>query len=412
MATPQDKHKRLYDRADSFGRMSIALHWLIAGLIVLQFMLAKLAAYTTSNLRELVLLANHKSVGITILMLALVRVAWRLSHKPPPLPPSLPNWQVVASHISHWSLYALIFFMPVTGWLMSSASAFSVSWFNLFQLPDLVAPNPELKETLEDTHRFLSYVLLTVASLHIIAALKHKIVDKDGIMERMTNKTALALFAAVIFFGAWSLATAATPGQAVTHGDQPIEDRHPVQVAPESALPAWNIVYGSSHIRFTGKQAGATFQGEWTDWDAVIRFAADDLANSRFDVTIRTAAVNTLNEDRDAALADPEWFDSINYPVATYSASRFSKSANGAWIAEGSLTIKGMSAPVPLVFRVTREGERVVLAGSAELLRITLGVGTGEWEDTTWVGNEVTVEVHVEANAKQDRIRDDPSERR
>jgi cytochrome b561 len=132
------------------------LHWLVAGMIVVQFVLAQLADNAPSDLRELALLANHKSVGITILVVAMVRVAWRLLHTPPALPATMPRWQVTASAISHWSLYALLFAVPVTGWLMSSASAYSVSWFNLFQLPDFVSPNPDLKDVFEEIHEIVA----------------------------------------------------------------------------------------------------------------------------------------------------------------------------------------------------------------------------------------------------------------
>jgi len=164
------------------------LHWLVAGLIVLQFILAKMAGIASeagNAVRELALLANHMSVGITILVLAVLRLAWRQKNQPPALPSAMPQWQVTASHLSHWSMYALLFALPITGWLMSSASAYSVSWFNLFQLPNLVAPNPDAKAIFEETHETLGMLLLLVASLHIGAAMKHALFDKDGVLQRM-----------------------------------------------------------------------------------------------------------------------------------------------------------------------------------------------------------------------------------
>lgn len=375
------------------------LHWLVAGLIVVQVILAKLAENTDSQVRELALLANHKSVGITILALATVRIVWRLLHRPPPLPAQMPRWQVTASHISHWSLYLLLFLVPVTGWLMSSASAYSVSWFNLFQLPDFVAPNPDLKDILEETHELLAKILIVIASLHVLAALKHAIVDKDGVFSRMATATMLALFAIIIAAGAWSLAT---PGRKIestashTTASSSAADEDTVAASPD--LPAWRIDYEQSYIRFTGDQAGATFDGEWRDWTASMQFSADRPDASRFDVTIRTAAVDTQDDDRDSTLADPEWFDPANYPEAWYRASRFTRNDDGSFVASGQLTIKGNSAPVDLHFSVERDGGQRVLLGTANLLRLELGVGTGEWEDTSWVSNEVTVNVRIEAS--------------
>lgn len=375
------------------------LHWLVAGMIVLQFILAKMAENTDSPVRELALLANHKSVGITILALAIARIIWRFWHQPPPLPTGMPNWQVMASHASHWSLYALLFLMPITGWLMSSASAYSVSWFNLFQLPDFIAPNPELKETFEEIHELLAKVLIAVAALHVLAALKHAIVDKDGVLGRMTSVATLALFVIVIGAGAWSLATPGSRPQADSIAgaapDQPADDEANTD-AGSSSLPVWTIDYDRSFIRFTGDQAGAEFDGEWQDWNASLQFAGENLDASRFDVTIRTAAVETQDDDRDSTLSDAEWFDPDNHPEAYYRASRFVANEDGTFTAKGRLTIKGTSAPVDLVFEVETDGPQRVLRGAAELLRLDLDVGTGEWEDTSWVSNEVSVEVRVE----------------
>lgn len=97
-------------------------------------------------------------------------------------------------------------------------------------------------------------------------------------------------------------------------------------------------------------------------------------------------------------MSDPEWFDPKNYPEAHYRASRFSDNGNGEFVAHGQLSIKGNTAPVDLVFTVDSSGDERVLTGNAELLRLDLGVGTGEWEDTDWVSNEVSVAVRVSAS--------------
>ncbi|MGI9286799.1 MAG: cytochrome b/b6 domain-containing protein [Pseudomonadales bacterium] len=185
------------------------LHWSVAALIVTQFILGKLAERAEDNeakMAQLVLLANHKSVGITILMLALLRVGWRLLSPPPALPSTMPDWQILASKVSHCLLYLLIFTLPVTGWLMSSASAYTVSWFNLFELPDLVSPSKELKQTLQDVHHLLAEALFVVAALHIAAALKHHYFDKDDILKRMISPASLGVFAFLLTATLWSFA--------------------------------------------------------------------------------------------------------------------------------------------------------------------------------------------------------------
>ena len=160
------------------------MHWAIVVLLIVQFTLASIAEDLPKGLDKLVTLARHKSVGITILSLAVLRLAWRLLDRPPPLPP-MRGWQASAARISHASLYVLLFAMPLTGWMMSSASNYPVSWFNLVQLPDLVAPDPALKEALHEVHEALSKLLMTLAAVHVAAALKHQFLDHNGLLYRM-----------------------------------------------------------------------------------------------------------------------------------------------------------------------------------------------------------------------------------
>ncbi|MDJ0656440.1 MAG: cytochrome b/b6 domain-containing protein [Xanthomonadales bacterium] len=394
----------------SYHSLSRWLHWAVAGMIVVQYVLANLAESAEEadqTLRLLALLANHKSVGITILALVLVRLVWRWRTPAPGLPETMPGWQVWASHISHWTLYLLLLLVPLSGWLMSSASAYSVSWFNLFVLPDLVAPDADLKDTLELVHEVLARVLLVLAVIHILAALKHALVDRDGVLGRMTTGASVALFVLLIAAGVLGLGSAGRPSQdGADPASSNLRAAESVPVSGPSELPTWTIDYDSSHIRFTGDQAGAAFDGEWQSWEAEIQFDPDNLAGSRFDVIVDTRQVNTEDADRDAAIVGPEWFDSENHPYAYYRAAEFSVATDGSYEAAGQLIIKGQAAPVALRFTVTGDGDRQVLetTGQARLLlgqalldRLVLGLGTGEWADTTWVGQEVTVDVRVEA---------------
>ena len=164
------------------------LHWLVASLVVVQFVLANLAerAEDADDLvSELALFANHRSVGITILALIIVRLLWRWRNPPPRLPDTVPGWQVTASRVSHYSLYGILLAMPISGWLMSSAADVSVTWFNLVNLPDFIAPNHDREEFFEGIHELLATLLFVIASLHILAALKHGLFDKDDVLQRM-----------------------------------------------------------------------------------------------------------------------------------------------------------------------------------------------------------------------------------
>ena len=134
--------------------------------------------------QKVAVLAFHKSFGITILGLATLRLLWRLVDRAP-APLLMPAWQLVASRISHYSLYALLFAMPLSGWLMSSASNYPVAWFGLVQLPDFVMPDAELKRELKELHEGMATVLIALAVVHVAAALKHQFLDRDDLLYRM-----------------------------------------------------------------------------------------------------------------------------------------------------------------------------------------------------------------------------------
>ena len=186
------------------------LHWWIAGMIVLQYVLVNLAEAAEdadAEPRALALMANHKSVGITILGLAVLRLAWRLCAPPPPAL-AMPRWQARAAAANHRAFYGLLFLLPLSGWLMSSAAASPVTWFNLVPLPDVVGPSPGLEDVFEEIHEALATLLAALALLHVAAALKHAFVDGNGALRRISSPASLALFVLVLIAGLALLAKA------------------------------------------------------------------------------------------------------------------------------------------------------------------------------------------------------------
>lgn len=167
---------------------------------------------------------------------------------------------------------------------------------------------------------------------------------------------------------------------------------------PDELKGAWNIDYTASHIKFTGMDSGVAFDGEWPDWTAAIHFESMSLNLSSFDIQIMTAAVETGNDDRDQALQLWTWFDSDNYPAVLYQANQFANRDEGGYVANGHLTVKGKRTLASLDFTVSEEGGRFVLDGETVLDRIALEVGLVEFLDTRWIGQFVTVYVHVEAD--------------
>jgi cytochrome b561 len=176
-----------------YGGIAKTLHWVIVLLIIVQYVLAQLAeaagnaraAHPAAALEQLALLARHKSVGLTIFALALVRLVWRFVSPPPPFPADMPHWQVVAARFTHYGFYVVLFAMPISGLVMSAASNYPVSYFGLFTLPNLVAPDDGLKDLMKEVHETLFDVLLALAAVHIVAALKHEFFDHDGVLRRM-----------------------------------------------------------------------------------------------------------------------------------------------------------------------------------------------------------------------------------
>jgi cytochrome b561 len=172
--------------ADRYGHIAQLLHWVVVALIITQFVLASMVEdLPRLSAERLETTALHKSVGLTVLLLAAVRLVWRALSPPPLLPSTMKRWERSLAQITHWGLYGIMFALPLSGWLWSSASNYPVSWFGLVQLPDLVQPAERLKDIFHEGHEILGTLLLSLAVLHALAALKHHFIDRDSILRRM-----------------------------------------------------------------------------------------------------------------------------------------------------------------------------------------------------------------------------------
>ena len=177
---------------DTYGTVAVTLHWLIAIAILVNIRYG----VTMVDNEDYAAYQTHKSLGITILALSLLRLAWRLANPPPPLPAHMPRWERFAAHASHWAFYALMIGVPLGGWLYISASPTSdyvtTKVWGLFELP-LIPPLPDLADRkaiadrLEDAHAVMGfYGFLGLMALHVAAALKHHFWDRDTVLTRMT----------------------------------------------------------------------------------------------------------------------------------------------------------------------------------------------------------------------------------
>jgi cytochrome b561 len=169
---------------EPYDRGAIALHWITAALVVANLVLGVSMAGLPISPRKLNWYLWHKSIGISVLVLTSLRVAWRLL-RPHPAPVPMPAWQARAARASHLALYLLLFAIPLSGWIYSSATGVQVVYLNFVPLPDLVPRNRALGDALRWVHIGLNSVLAMVVLLHAAAALKHHFLDHDVVLRRM-----------------------------------------------------------------------------------------------------------------------------------------------------------------------------------------------------------------------------------
>ncbi len=172
-------------RADRYNGLAIGFHWVLAALILFQIPLGIAMKGMPRGLQQLEAFNLHKSLGATILVIAALRLLWRLFNRPPPLPADMSGLQKGIALATHWLLYLFFFGAPLSGWAMSSAEGRPVSVFRLFTLPDLVPADKALGKQLEGLQMIFAFGLAALVLLHIGAAFQHFLIRRDGILARM-----------------------------------------------------------------------------------------------------------------------------------------------------------------------------------------------------------------------------------
>lgn len=170
---------------DHYGLVAIFLHWLVAILIIGLLILGLYMVNLPISFEKLKLYGWHKEYGLLVLALVIFRLLWRLANTTPRL--EIPLLEKVAARVTHWAFYVFMFAMPISGWLITSAAGLPVSFFGLFTLPNLVAPNEETRQLYQVIHTWLGYGLIAIICLHTCGALKHHFIDKDDILRRMIS---------------------------------------------------------------------------------------------------------------------------------------------------------------------------------------------------------------------------------
>ena len=171
---------------------------------------------------------------------------------------------------------------------------------------------------------------------------------------------------------------------------------------PPSFTPNWQVIKDQSHIKFISKQMGAEFEGEFEDFNAAIYFDVNDLPASKVEVSIPIKSTNTRSEDRDEKIRSEAWFDIEEHPRAFFYSDKITKAETGdnSYIAHGTLKIKDTENPLELPFTLDISNDVATMHSNLVLQRLDWNLGTGDWADTSFVANEVKLDIKVTANAQ------------
>lgn len=446
-------------QGERYTAVAIVLHWAIAAAVLfmlpLGFIMHERAEHGDVSQAVFAAYQLHKSIGLTVLVLTLVRLAWRFTHRPPPLPEGMPGWERLAARVTHWGFYVLTLALPLTGWLYVSAGwsvheneplAVPTRWFGLFDVPHLFGLPHASHEVREETaevalaaHAALAWTAVALAVLHVGAALKHHFVNRDATLAHMVPglrapgggeapprdvaRSAVlgaGLAAAVVALAAALLAVAdlAAPPTQPSHVEI-VEPEHAVSApsadaapgveapaaAPAAASPSapsrWIVDPRTSAISFgydyEDESGTSRFNGRFTRWRADIRFDPDNLDASSVVVRIETASANTGVAIHDNALPTAAWFNAAAYSTAEFRSTRIRADGQGRYEARGTLTIRGETREVELPFTLTIDGDRASVRGRTTIDRRDFGVGRDDAGDD-FISRDISIDIWVEAS--------------
>ncbi|PTQ90938.1 YceI family protein [Agitococcus lubricus] len=435
-----------------YTKTAVLLHWVIAAAIIFQLALGWRMVDEPKGSGVYALFQLHKSIGFTILALVCVRIGWRFTHQPPSLPDTMPVWEQWAAKLAHLGFYGIMLGLPLTGWILVSASSTNIPTvlFGTVPIPHLpfianltVDNKKVIHDLAELSHSLIAVLTLALLAAHIGAVLKHQLWVKDAVFSHMAlgaNKgwrepklwLVLALVPTV-FSAAWwiPIQKPRTQASVVTAITAPVNSSP--QAEPETAIPSvesivpiepaatpvqerstdlteqtqtvakptvWQLNRQASQLGFVSSWSGAEIVGTFTDWQAEIVFDEQALEQARIKVTVNLAKVATGDEERDNALPSADWFDAAHYPQAVFVSKRVKKMANQRYQAQGQLTLRNQTKPVTLDFSLKINGKKAYAEGIAQLDRTDFGVGQGEWAATDSIPAAVKVQFKLEASTR------------
>jgi cytochrome b561/polyisoprenoid-binding protein YceI len=399
---------------------AILLHWAIA--LALAFQLA-LGFSMPKDERGFALFQLHKSVGITILLLTLARLAWRLTHRPPAAVEG--GFQGFLAKAVHSLLYVFMIGMPLTGWAVVSTSRIQVPTllWGVIPWPHLPISNA-LHEIAEESHEILAWTGIALIVLHVAGALRHQFVLKDGLLRRMGPggsawaagllalavvgvyfATGMKIAGDVVAAGGYNAVQEQAPEAARVPLDAPtaaptpeVEETEAVEVEAAGPPPVWTIQPGG-HLGFTVTSGSDSYRGSFSDWNGTIRFDPENPESADIRITVRLASASLGDATMDATMQDAEFFASAANPAATWRSTSVRRTGANRYSASGTLSLKGASRPQSLTFTLSGEGLRRRVEGSASIDRTAFGIGTGE--TGAGLGNSVALSFAFDATGQE-----------
>ncbi|PZR35148.1 YceI family protein [Caulobacter segnis] len=428
-----------------YTTVAIVLHWLIAAAIIFQIIIGwRMGDGPKGSPTTFALFQLHKSIGFTILLLSVARLAWRIFNRTPAPPVHQPRWEQIASKLVHVGFYVIMIGLPLTGWILVSTSRVVVPtlwwgvipWPHLPGLPELAAgPKHAWHEFGEIGHGVLVKLTYLLLLLHLGAVAKHQVLDKDEVFQNMAPgaKPGLkeprawlaaaglaAVVAAAYLFtptvkAAKPVALPPPPAEAAAPAEPaapaPVEQAAPAAetAKPEAAAVeappalkdpvAWTVQKGAS-LTFSATWSGTPVEGRFNRWTADILFSPDALDRSKLTVSVDMASAVTGDDQRDQSLPSGDFFDTATHPKATFTATKFRKAGEGQYVADGTLDLRGVKKPVSLPFSLKIVGDTATARGVTTLDRTTFGVGQGEWASTDQIAAKVKVSFSLTAKRK------------
>lgn len=403
-----------------YSKAAILLHWTIAAALAFQISLGWRMEDMAKGPELFWVVQLHKSVGITILLLTLARIAIRFTVRRP-APELDGRWQRALAGAVHFGLYAVMLGGPLTGWLIVSTSRTPVPTllFGVVPWPDLPVTGRDLHELAESAHGVIAWLLVGLFLLHVAGAVRHQWLLRQPLMERMlpfarTRVMVLPMFLGMValFLAALVAAKLVGPGQAaavpaaepappaVVAVPPPAEPAPPVENAVEATenetaamieVPRWTVAPGG-RLGFRARWGGTPIDGSFAGWTSDIRFDPAALDRSSIRVTVDLASATSGDAQRDVSLQSADFFDTASHPKAMFVSNTISAAGRNRYRARGTLDLKGAKRPVTLDFTLAITGDRAKVSGATTLDRTAFGVGLGEWASTTAIPADVAVD--------------------